>query len=87
MGKIELLQKICSVNNWELLEQTFFDVTNNEWTQLPLRVVEDLTEEEAIEAFKMIEQYILRYQELHRVTFKKCIGNVIDSKLFFIKWK
>lgn len=86
MKKIDLIKKICKANEWDFIQALSFDVTGGNWVQLPLRVHEELEEEDAIEAFKEIEQYLLFFQERNNKKFGKCFGNVVDSELIFVRW-
>ena len=86
MTKVDLIQSIVDVNGWDFIQASAFDVTNGDWVQLPLRVYDELDDEDAIEAFQEIENYLLTYQEYSGKKFGKCFGNVIDSQLIFVRW-
>jgi hypothetical protein len=86
MTKVDLIQSIVDVNDWDFIQAASFDVTNGDWVQLPLRVYDELNDEDAISAFEEIEKYLLSYQENGNKKFGKCFGNVIDSQLIFVRW-
>ena len=86
MTKVELIEKICETNDWSFITAASFDVTQGDWVQLPMRVYDELDDDDAIEAFKEIESYLLNYQNHTSKKFGKCFGNVVDSSIVFVRW-